>query len=209
MTTVDEILCRYNGIIVDVDGTLYYQRGVRFFMALKLLFYVIATPSKFKYLLALLRLRQLRETDIGAVMSLDEQVNKVSRCYGLAENEFMLFINRWLFEEPLTYIKIFKNSIALDLVKKMIQKRKKVLFYSDYPCDDKLEALGVEGGQRLYPGKMGIVKLKPSKESINIVMREISLNRVDVIYIGDRYEKDGAAAKTVGIEFLDIRNLGD
>jgi putative hydrolase of the HAD superfamily len=106
-----------------------------------------------------------------------------------------------MFQYPLGLVHKYANEHLLALLAKEQQKGKKIIIYSDYPVEEKLQSLGVIPDYIFYPGKNGITGLKPSKEAMECILSTVHMKAEELIFIGDRQEKDGVSAKLVGMNF--------
>lgn len=206
-TTINQVVNNYDCLIIDVDGTLYKQSFVRISILIQLILCLLRNPEKIRYAVALQKFRSLRETYAGSKMSFDEQVTRIAKENFIQRKVFESFVLYWMFEKPLKYISKHRNKRALHLIEAMMSMGKTVLAYSDYPCENKLSVLGVNISSCYYPGIKGLMELKPSKASIDKVLKGCNVGRNRVLYVGDRDDKDGQSAKVAKIDFLNIRNL--
>jgi HAD superfamily hydrolase (TIGR01549 family) len=86
--------------------------------------------------------------------------------------------------------------------------------FSDYPAEQKLRALGLDGHfARCYAGET-LAAPKPSPTGLRAIARDFSLAPGEVLHIGDRPETDAAAAEAFGCrslilgrDFPDFRTL--
>ena len=78
--------------------------------------------------------------------------------------------------------------------------------YSDYGCiTDKLEALGIDATQfAMLVSAPELGDLKPSKACAEELLRRLGAQPETTLFVGDRDEKDGEAARRVGARFLKI-----
>ena len=80
--------------------------------------------------------------------------------------------------------------------------------YSDYGAViEKLEALGIDPS--LFELKISAPELgalKPSEPCARRVMEMLQADPKTTLFVGDRDEKDGASARSVGARFLLIEN---
>ncbi|MBO4454037.1 MAG: HAD family hydrolase [Paludibacteraceae bacterium] len=86
-------------------------------------------------------------------------------------------------------------------------RRLKIAIYSDYGWVlEKLEALGIDPQQfDLMVDAPTLGALKPSLPCARRVLEMLQANPATTLFVGDRDEKDGASARSVGAKFLLIR----
>jgi len=192
---------KYKGYIFDVDGTLYHQRLVRFQMAIRLLCYYLPRPRMLKELVALYEFRRFREKNEFYTTSMDELYSIIGLKLGLCAERVGQVIDRWMFHEPLDLLSKHKYEDVLEFARRRKREGAKIVIYSDYPALEKLSVMKMPYDMLYVSGEDG---LKPSSKAMHRIIFESGLLREDILYIGDRYEKDGLSAKLGGVAYLDI-----
>ena len=193
--------------IFDVDGTLYSQPKMRIKMACRLMFYFGLHFWRFKDLLMIRNFRSLREKEEYRTASFDNQVEAAATKTGIDAQKGKEAIQKWMFSVPLDVIKKCAFTTLLNQIDKWKKEGKTIVIYSDYEADEKLNALGVEADVVYTPLTNGIDELKPSRKAMDFIMQNIPSAKDDVIYVGDRFEKDGKSAQMAGIDYCDIGEL--
>ncbi len=199
---------RVRAVIFDVDGTLYRQRPVRIRMACRLAGYFLFHPLKIRELKGIWHFRKLRETERYRKASLEEQIRAAAKKAGIGDPERLrAAIQRWMFREPLSAVAAFADGKALALMRQAQSEGKRILIYSDYAPEEKLAALDVRADAVYYPGRDGIDELKPSKKCMRRILEAQGLSPAETVYVGDRDERDGAAAASVGVRYVPVQGL--
>lgn len=192
------------GYIFDVDGTLYSQRKVRRYMFFKLLMNVFTSIHGIKEIVIIMKFRKMRERDDYKKKSVEELCQLLSGG-SVSEKEFaMNTIDRWMFNEPLSAIKKYKYSDVTDFIEAEKSLGKEIIIYSDYPAKDKLDVMGINADKVYAPGQDGINELKPSKDAMEIIIKNASTPVNSFLYIGDRDIKDGQSARIIGMDYCHI-----
>ena len=95
---------------------------------------------------------------------------------------------------------------ALELVEEAKAKGLKMAIYSDYGCViEKMEALGIDPSPfELLISAPELGALKPSEPCARRVLEMLEADPATTLIVGDKEEKDGAAAKAVGARFYKI-----
>lgn len=193
------------GVIFDVDGTLYRQKPVRFSMMGRLMRHLLAHPCFFRELMGIYHFRKLRETASFRTRTMEAQIRAAAASAGIRDAERLKkAIQRWMFEEPLTYIRKYRNPDTLGLLAQMQSAEKKILIYSDYATEQKMEVLGIRADGIYYPGIHGIEGMKPSGKNVQRILSSQGLCPDETVYIGDRPEKDGKSARAAGVRFVSV-----
>ena len=86
----------------------------------------------------------------------------------------------------------------------------KVVLYSDYDyAADKLLALNIDPlWFDVVVSAPELGGLKPSKQSAERLLERLSLKAENVLMVGDRDDTDGATARSVGMQFYNVKQQG-
>jgi len=180
-------LTEYRAVILDMDGTLYYQRPLRMCMAFELFFYYLAHLSKWRELLMLTAYREAREA--GRLPAPDAVIDAV--------------VKRWMQERPLKYVRLFRDRRLIALAERLRRGGAKLAVYSDYPVAGKLAALSPFTVDFAFdPDDPAIPALKPDPRGLRYITGVIGEAAEDTVFIGDRHEKDGLCAKAAGVDYV-------
>jgi HAD superfamily hydrolase (TIGR01549 family) len=174
----------YKAYILDMDGTLYHHLPVRLCMALSLVLYYIKHINRLREILEIQRFRNRIEN--GKL----EQANSI--------------VKYWIEKAPLKYMKIFKNSKLLSFIEKQKQRGAVIVVYSDHPAKEKCGVLNLQTDYIFCAFDKEINCLKPDATGLKYIVNLLKLNTEDIVYIGDRYKKDGICAKALGIDYLQV-----
>jgi FMN phosphatase YigB (HAD superfamily) len=166
-----------------MDGTLYYQLPVRICIALELLGYYMTHLKNINDLFTLRKYRKSHESG-----------------YMIKSNSITDY---WMQERPLKYIRLFRDKKLLELIQQLRNNGATIVIYSDYPVVDKLRAL------KPFPfdfafcaSDTDIQCLKPDTKGIKRILEIIKESVENIVFIGDRYEKDGQCAQRVGMDYM-------
>jgi len=180
----------YKVIILDMDGTLYFQPPFRFCMAFSLAAYYAVHFWRLRELFLLREIRKSREK--GQFHPSERNADEKTRAV----------LAYWLYEYPLKYIWRFRDKKLISLVNGLKSGGAMIVVYSDYPADGKACAIGVDA-DRCYCADDGIVGcLKPNAAGLKNILHDIGADARDCLLIGDRYEKDGLCARGAGLDFV-------
>ena len=191
--------------IFDLDGTLYSQKKVRLAMAWKLFWHYLLRLNKIKELQALYQFRVCREMSDFKEMSIEDICHILSAKICLDFNIIKDVITKWMFDEPLELIKHYSYKDVCSFISKTQEKGKIIIIYSDYPVERKLNALKINPNLIFTSEDPRIHELKPSSKAMTLISGSVSQPICEIIYIGDRDEKDGASAKLLDISYCNIK----
>ena len=194
--------------IFDVDGTLYSQRKMHYYMALRLIIHLIIHPSFIKNIRMIGTFRRLREKEEYKFLDIEKLCEVVAEIRKSNTQIVYGTIVEWMYSVPLEYINRCAYREVVAFIQESSAMGKKVILYSDYPLRDKASKLAVPFDWAFTPGVDGIpCETKPSALIMGTILDEMKKTGTDtteVLYIGDRFEKDGESAKLISVEYLDI-----
>lgn len=204
-------LDRYKVWILDFDGTLYYQLPVRVIMGCWLLVYYLFHPSKIKYLFLLLEFRRLRESLAGTDFTNDvtyaRKINELCVKYNVTKDDVEKIITIWTEERPCFPIKMFQRKRLLQTMRDHQKSGTLMVVYSDNPIQKKIKALSFKPDFCFDSNHEVIKCLKPNPQGLNNIVQYLGKRKENIIYIGDRDDRDGICAKTIGIKYFDVNEL--
>ncbi|MBQ4481736.1 MAG: HAD family hydrolase [Lachnospiraceae bacterium] len=200
-----EILSEYELIIFDMDGTLYFQKGMQIRMALRLICHALSGKRGIRDLKLILKYRKLRE-EWDTELSLDEDklFEKLSEVTRVPADTAQGIIQEWMFERPMDAVRLCRDEELVKTIDKLRAEGKNVCIYSDYPTEDKVRAVGLSGRiPQYYVGMEGIKTMKPNPSGLFYIMSCYpETERSKVIMVGDRADRDKAAADGAGIKSI-------
>jgi putative hydrolase of the HAD superfamily len=182
-------------IVLDLDGTLYYQMPVRFCMALLLAlrcFY----PGGLRTLRLIFAARKLYE------QGLDEagRVAALASRFRVSAEAARSAIQAWMLEKPLPFVRLFRDRRLIADMERARRRGAALIVLSDYPVTEKLAALGFRPNAAYSALELGC--LKPSPDGLRRVLENLGLAPGDCLLIGDRMDKDGRLAENIGMEYV-------
>ena len=208
MSTAGRPIDEYSGYIVDMDGTLYRQKPVRWSMLFRLLSYFLLHPLQIKELYAILIYRRIRERNAFADEAdfEEKQIEYVSKHCRIEKDRFKAAQDRWMNKVPLECISRNRDEGLIGFLKSRISEKATVIVYSDYPVKDKLKAVGLKPDLCFYSGDPEIACMKPDPKGLKNIIRISGIPAEDILYIGDRYEKDGKCAESCHMDYLILKH---
>ena len=192
----------YKAYIFDMDGTLYFKRPMQLRMAWQLGWYYLFRLHRAKELLLLRRYRQLREQEeltsqVGFEALLRQQLTEE---FSIPLTQVDSIVESWMLRRPLEAVKRSADRRLLSFFQARQAEGKKVFVYSDYPARDKCRELGLEPDGIYWPDGQRIHVMKPEPAGLSFILAENALTPEEVLFIGDRAEKDGRCAAAVGAD---------
>ena len=204
-----KFLSEYKAWILDFDGTLYYQLPMRICMAFILSAYYLIRPRRISELILIQDYRQLREKRFAA----DKknfyilQLEKISEKYKMPVSEIEKLLEFWFFEKPLHLIKKFQRKNLIESIIQHQQLGVKMIVYSDYPVNKKISAVDFKPDYTFYSNDEIIKCMKPDSSGLKNILESLKIKADEVIFIGDRDDRDGLCAKNAGVDYLNVKNF--
>ena len=191
----------YELYVFDLDGTLYNQPRLRFIMATRLLKYYICHPLRIKELILL---QDFRKTKDSWTQDSDEDniCGAVAAKHNVEKAYVTEIVHRWIYENPLSAVAATKDEKIAKWIDELKENKKTVVILSDYPTQDKLDALKITCHAQYCTADERIGALKPSPKGLMVIMSDFSKQAEETLMIGDRDEKDGECARLAGVDYL-------
>ena len=185
----------------DLDGTLYRQTPLRIEMAARLLTYYFFRPWRISELLLIREYRAAREKFF---LSDRENFDRLRRKYNLEPEKI---IRRWMIDGALTAVRRWRREKILRAIEEHRRSGGLVIVYSDYPVGEKLRAMGLTVDHEFWSGDPIINCLKPDSRGLENVIERLKLLRAEILYVGDRDDRDGECARRAGVDYMDVTDF--
>ncbi len=207
LTLLQEAIARYNPrlLIFDLDGTLYNLKKMQLFMSLYLITFYLLRPWRWRELFILLRYRHWRNGLTDSNFSTDDELyQSFAKTNGLNLEELQCLVETWLLNKPLRLLTYCRYPELQKLFAWCRSSGLELAVFSDYPPTEKLDLLAYRFDYTLYTLNSG--GLKPSPASLLLIAQHFALDQSQCLVIGDMDAKDGLAAASAGMNFINIRN---
>lgn len=193
-------------LILDVDGTLYNQSGLRRRMLYALLKYYLVRPTQLRDLLILYFFRSERGKKAG-YCSNNLEIEQYLWCAAKIDaplERIKKVVSKWMFEFPNPYLYACRYAELYPFLQLLKEHQIKVVIYSDYGAIDKLKALKIEADLVVASTDTEVNCLKPKPIALFHIMKHFGVDSAECLYIGDRDELDGICAARAKIRYLNI-----
>ena len=198
-------------VLLDIDGTLYYQQSLRALMAFEL----SAAPFGLGSIREALRvwrilkcfresreeLRTMKDPD-APLESL--QYSLVAERVSESPSEVEIVVREWMFRRPLKYLRICRRRGVKEFFQLGAERGLRMGVFSDYPVREKLQGLGIHAPLtvELCATDPEINAFKPNPKGFLYACRLWNLDPREVLYVGDRYEVDACGAEAAGMPYV-------
>ena len=194
-------------VVFDVDGTLYDQRQLRLGMLRQLIVHALQTRS-LDTLLILRTFRRVREAlgervdeQAGADFMALQYAQTASR-HGTTPAAVRALTEEWMEQRPLPLLTACRYAHVPEVFAGLRAAGKQIAAFSDYPAVAKLAALGLQADVVVCATDAGIARLKPDPAGLLAILRQTGLAPERALMIGDRFDRDAAAADRAGMRAL-------
>lgn len=188
-------------VAFDVDGTLYAQRPLRLRMAAALIAHSLMRADWRTF--AVLRSYRAHRERLGDLETEDFEpalLAEVAARHGLATEDVSRAVAEWMEARPLPLLARCRYAALDTLFERIRASGRAIGVLSDYPASDKLRALGLAADHVVHAGEVGT--LKPHPRGLQRLMELAGARPEQTVLIGDRAERDGAAAGRAGAQCL-------
>lgn len=196
-------------IFFDIDGTLYDSFAMKKKMLKKIVWSALKGSFSWKDHRTLLAYRHIHrelqsEPPVKRKMTLaDFHIQATAARLGLKSSEVDDVISKWMRREPLSILRACRQEGLLSLLNDL-QEVSELGVFSDYPVEDKLEALGVESyfKWKLSSHDDESNGYKPQGNGFERLCHLTGLRPGEILYIGDEVNADILGAKTHGLNAI-------
>jgi HAD superfamily hydrolase (TIGR01509 family) len=200
-----EALGRVQGVIFDVDGTLYDQRALRWRIVRQILAAHWTNPTKgVQVIRALQAYRQAHEELRNHAFSADLQLAAAAAKCGYTLAQVRVIVEQWFELRPLDLLPRCVYPGIPEFLNLLSELRIGCGVFSDYPTEAKLSAMGLKSFFSHVLSAADVGSQKPNPTGILTVARQMGLTPQCSLYVGDR-TIDLEAAANAGMQGILIR----
>lgn len=190
-------------VVFDVDGTLYAQTRLRLVMLRQLLIDALASRS-LDTIRTLRVFRQVREQlgDQPCDDFIAQQYQLTAERCRKSVEEVQQITSDWLEQRPLPFLAACRYPHLPAVFSGLRASGKRIAAFSDYPAVEKLSALGLQASPVVCATDPHIGRLKPDPLGLMLILKQCGVAPDRTLMIGDRFDRDAAAAKRAGVRAL-------
>ena len=178
-------------------------------MALWLAGYHLIHPRRLNEIFILRDWRRLREKLFATEAEdyRERQLAELSRRYDMPKSSVEKILRAWLIERPLKILRFCVRKKLLDAARTQQRLGVKIIVYSDNPVKEKLRAINFFPDESFSADDEKIRCMKPDSRGLKKILAQFNLKPDEVLYIGDRNDRDGICALQAGVHYLDVKNF--
>jgi HAD superfamily hydrolase (TIGR01549 family) len=197
-------LKNYRLFIFDLDGTLYDQKPLRSKITSTLLFRFLTFRIKYIELKIISEFRKQRELHKGVYSPtlITDQYKWCADILKISDVKVKQVVEFYMYIFPLRFLKRYMYKGAYELLEYLYKEGIKTAVYSDFPVDEKLEAMKIKADKTLYSANEPVCCMKPTKTGLYYLCSHFNISLENTIYIGDRDDTDGESARMAGVKFI-------
>jgi len=201
-------------ILFDVDGTLFRHSRVRRGILGRLArCYAVHPLAGLRTVRALAAYRAAQEElrrRPAAGNPAEEQLRLACASSGLAPPAVRAAVERWMEREPLSLLPAAIWPGVGEFLVWAKRKGLRLAVCSDYPAQAKLQALGMA---RLFDAVVcaqdaAVGRFKPDPKMLLVALERLRIAPQEAVFVGDRSDVDGEAARAAGVPFIRIGAAG-
>lgn len=194
-------------VLLDIDGTLYYQGVLRCLMALELSALPLVKRSYrsaahvWRVLHCFRRVREeLRRLGAPTTSLAELQYVETAQRTGMDPTEVERIVAEWIDQRPLKYLRLCRRRGIGEFLAFLESKAVYIGVFSDYPALNKLQALGLSCRTMLMlcATDPDINAFKPHPKGFLHACAIWGVPPEEVLYVGDRSEVDAVGAAAAG-----------
>jgi putative hydrolase of the HAD superfamily len=197
------------GVVFDLDGTLYDHVRLRMRMTALLLGHCLQSRIGWRTVRIVQTFRRCREEIAEAEASQVEnrQYSLPAERLALSEAVVREVIREWMDERPLPYLRACSRRGVHDLFTSLQRSGRRIGVLSDFPVERKLAVMNLDADVVASAVDPSIDRLKPNPAGLIHVIERLGCKPETCLMIGDRPERDGEAARRAGVRFLRVGRL--
>jgi FMN phosphatase YigB (HAD superfamily) len=198
-----------SAVVFDLDGTLYRQKPVQRAMLAKLVWSTLSDPvqgmERIQILWAYRRAQELlRHHPHSAAGVAAAQVRITAERCGVGTRQVSAVVEEWMQQKPLALLVPAMRPGTVEIFSRLQSAGVRLGLLSDYPAEAKLRAMGIAGWFDVVAcaQEKEINRFKPDPRGLEVVLERLGVDAGQALYVGDRDEVDGEAARRAGVDVV-------
>jgi Predicted hydrolase (HAD superfamily) len=194
-------------------GGGYHQTPLRIIMAFILISSNFYNPKallrKLKVIMQYRRSQELIRTKEIQQECHKKQITHTAESTGENPSYVKDIIEKWFEKKPLPFIPLCKRRGVEMALERWYKKGIILGAFSDYPVEDKLNALGIS---RFFTTMVSVSDpevngFKPNTNGFALSAMKMGIDPSEILYVGDREEVDGIGASNAGMQVVILKSI--
>ena len=193
-------------VVFDLDGTLYRQPPLRRRMLVELALAPLSGPRRALSTMRILKAfreerEHLRALGQPAESLAELQYSRPAARLGVPVGDVRRVVEDWMFQRPLRHLAPCARPALAPSLERLRAAGLALGVFSDYPVEQKLVALGVQGAfaVRLDATDPAINAFKPHPWGFAVAAERLGCAPAETLYVGDRLDVDVEGAHAAGM----------
>ncbi|MCG6892160.1 MAG: HAD family hydrolase [Desulfobacteraceae bacterium] len=198
---------RIEGIVFDVDGTLYHALPLRLGMTALLAAAMLTNPLTMMEKLKIIRCFRkaqevLRSAGTASSGSCDRQILLAAKMAAVSSEMVTDVVSEWFYKRPLPLLPRCRRRGLQEVFRRLQGQGLTLGVFSDYPAEEKIEALGIAQWVSVLVSSCDpdVSGFKPHSTGFVTAAKKMGIDPERILYVGDRPEVDGKGAAAAGME---------
>jgi len=119
-------------------------------------------------------------------------------------NRIKQVVDRWIITFPLRYLNRLVYPGVHELFTSLKKNNIRIAVLSDYPAEEKLQAMGLQADFITDAAHKDVNALKPDPAGLKYIADYFKTDIHDIVFIGDRDDADGEAARQINMQYIII-----
>ena len=111
-------------------------------------------------------------------------------------------VREWIERRPLSYLNSVRYEGVAELFEALKAAGKRIAIYSDYPAAEKRAAMRLQADYVVAATDDDVARLKPHPAGLAKILAASRVDASRCLLIGDRYDRDGEAARRLGVRTI-------
>ncbi len=202
--TIDVEKIEVKAIILDFDGTVYFQKPVQLYNLIRIILTLTSKPIVISEIRIIQKYRKMREKYSESQIPILRVEDDLAAELNQSIERIKYLRDYWLIHSQSLAIKLSQRVLLLRKISQLQRYGVQIILWSDYPTAEKSKRLKLFPDRTFCSEDLSIQFAKPSGKGLLYIIETLHLRKNEVILIGDRDDRDGKAAATAGISYFKI-----
>lgn len=191
-------------IILDLDGTLYNQNILRFVNSVTLIINLFKRSLTISDIFILFNFRKEQERYSDNEQPLNHIIDSLAVKFKRPPADIRRIRAKWMIDNQSKALRTAKRRWLAKRISRLRRSGIAVAIWSDNPIEKKLAYLSYHPDYCLSNENEEVGIGKPNPKGLLQILSFFEIPKTQTILIGDREDRDGAAAARAGVRFIKV-----